>query len=173
MAATMPAAYDDTNANPQPDLADSDQDAEGEEDIDVYHSVPPGDTAGGACTPSEQLRFGGNEHTEMKDQYSDVQADDTTGHTGKQVEPQTLEHEVEEGDAVGAVKFPEDEVSSHNDDADGDAAYENESAVEEIEKSDKATSSDDSDAGEDDWEAESNIRDDNEAEEVQNPNNCM
>lgn len=169
----MPAAYDDTSANPQPDLADSDQDAEGEEDIDIYHSVPSGDTGVGTCTPSEQLGFGRNEHTEMKDQYSNIQAGNETGHTGKQVEPQTLEPEYEGGDAVGAVKFPEDEVSSHNDDEDGDAAYEHESVAEGHEKSDKASSSGDSDAVDDDWEAESNGHDDNEAEEVQNPNHCM
>lgn len=168
MAATMPAAYDDTNANSQPDLADSDQDAEGEEDIDIYHSLPSGDTGGGVGTPSEQLGVGGNEQTETKDEYSDVQADNITEHAGKQIEPQTVEPEHEGGDAVGAVKIPEGEVSSHDGDAEGDAPYEHESDDAENEKS-----SDDSDPGDDDWEAESHGRDDNEAEEIQNPNNCM
>lgn len=169
----MPAAYDDTNANPEPDLADSDQDAEGEEDTDIYHSVPPpGNIDGEAYTPSGQIEAGGIEQTQMKDEFTNMETNHEMGHTGKQVEPQTLEPEYDEGDAVGAVKFPEDEVSSHNDDADADPAFENESVVEEIEKSDKATTSDDSDGGDDDWEAESNNRDDNEAEAL-NPNNCM
>jgi histone acetyltransferase SAS3 len=166
----MPAAFDDTNPNPEPDLADSDQDAEGEEDTDIYHVPPSGDT-GGVYTPSEQLGAGENEQTPMNEDYSNMGINHETRHTGKQVEPQTLEPEYEEGDAVGAVKFPNDEVSSQNDDPDVDAAFENESGDEENEKSDKASSSDDSDGGDDDWEAESG-RDDNEIEGP-NPNNCM
>lgn len=171
----MPAAYDATNTNPQPDLADSDQDAEGEEDIDLYHSVPPADTGERVATPSEQLGVGGNEESGAQDGYNNVEAEHNVGHTGKQIEPHTAEPELEEGDAVGKVKFPEEEVSSHNDDADGDAPYENESGDEEIAKSDKGSSSDDSDAGDEDWEAESNGRDDNEieAEGALNANNCM
>lgn len=36
MAATMPATYDDPRTNTQTDMVDSDQDAEGEEDPDLY-----------------------------------------------------------------------------------------------------------------------------------------
>jgi histone acetyltransferase SAS3 len=163
MAATVPATYDNSNIDLQPDLVDSDQDAEGDEDVDLYPQAQPPEY--------HQRRNAGDSPTLGKDVEaiiaSELNIHEVRMHSEREEEErETLEKsDVGNGDGevVGAVKFPDG-------DRDSDVAFENESS-EANGDSDTDSSRDESEV-EEEWEAESNDRDEADAEAL-NPSNCM
>lgn len=162
MAATVPATEDDTKVNPQSDVVDSDQDAEGEEDPDLYQM-------------DQQLQDAVHKSVSCE-QAAEVEA----GEEAKREEQQGNDKdegvelpdaEEDDAEAVGAVKLPEGEAKSDSEDGEADAPFEHESN-EDNGKSEPDSSSDESDAEEEEWEAESNDHEDVDAEKS-GRGNCM
>ncbi|KAF9888097.1 hypothetical protein FE257_009233 [Aspergillus nanangensis] len=165
MPASVAAAHDDTEMRPPPDAVDSDQDAEGEEETDLYqmdqqlqdavHRAYSGEVAEEAAKAS---------HSEDADAEGEPDTDLMVDGANDETEP------------VGAVKIPDEAPSLDNDDAasemadpDGDPAFENQSDSER-EASRSRSSSHDSD---DEWEGESNGREDVEADNHTVRGNCI
>ncbi|KAL2005766.1 hypothetical protein VTN00DRAFT_10259 [Thermoascus crustaceus] len=159
MAATVPATEDDTKVNPQPDVVDSDQDAEGEEDTDLYQM-------------DQQLQDAVHKSVSCEQSDEEEAAEVEAGQEAKGEEQQGNDKdegvelpdaEEDDAEAVGAVKLPEGEANSDSEDGEADAPFENESN-EDNGKSEPDSSSDESDAEEEEWEAESNDHEDVDAE---------
>jgi histone acetyltransferase SAS3 len=170
MAATVPATYDNSNIDRQQDLVDSDQDAEGDEDVDLYSQVQP---------PEYHQRGNTGDSPTLGKDVEAIIAGQLNSHgvrehsEGDEDERETLEKsDVGDGDgeAVGAVKFPDGNRDSDSNVDDPDVAFENESS-EANGNSDTDSSRDESEV-EEEWEAESNDRDEADAEAL-NPSNCM
>ena len=153
----MPPATEELERDLQEDMVDSDQDAEGEEETDLYqmdaqlqnavHRAYSGEMA------EETEKHPGNEPTDDADAEGEPDTEMNTGGENDETEP------------VGAVKLPDDVQSSDEEaasvaDADADSAFENESS---------APSSSESD--DEDWEGESN-HEDGEAD-IPSRGNCM
>ncbi|KAL2365828.1 hypothetical protein RJZ56_001283 [Blastomyces dermatitidis] len=185
MAATVPAAYGNTSIDRQPDLVDSDQDAEGDEDDEFYPSLPQ--TA--PTIPQENVDIPSNLGKDVETiTASENEANREDGAGG--VDNPEADHKDdianidgvadadrdgdEETEAIGAVKFPDGDAKSDSDGEDDDpndpdVEFENES------NGVKADSDDDSSEGseaDEEWEAESNDVEDAEAD-ASNPNNCI
>ncbi|PGH07261.1 hypothetical protein AJ80_08021 [Polytolypa hystricis UAMH7299] len=170
----MPAAYENTSVEHRPTLDDSDQDAEGDEDIDIYHHLQaPDNVIIQEENNTDQLvgkSVDGAIDTEQAD-IAGVEEQLNTGleqDPGDQSEPGEEDH-AEDAEAVGAVKLPESEDKSESEADDPDIDYESEVAVESVGSSD--ASSDESE-GEEEWEAESNDNEEADAD-VSGPNICI
>ncbi|KAK2805294.1 hypothetical protein FQN50_006194 [Emmonsiellopsis sp. PD_5] len=170
MAATVPAAYGNTGLDRQPDLVDSDQDAEGDEDYEIYQEIPPAGTTPRPDNTDEPANLGkdveaiiAEESQAGEQQPGDEGAEDEDRDADADGEPD------DESEAVGAVKFPDGDAKSESDADDADVAFENESS--EANRSSSSDSSEESEA-EEEWEAESNDHDEADAEAL-NPNNCI
>lgn len=166
MPATVPPA-DTTEMRPPADTVDSDQDAEGEEETDLYqmdqqlqdavHRAYSGEVA-------EEAAHADHDHD------LDAEGEPDTELMMNGVNDQT--------EPVGAVKLPDQEVSLDNEDAAsgtadadgaGDPVFENQSDS-EAEASRPSSSSGESD---DEWEGESNDRELAEADINTVRGNCM
>ncbi|KAB8239381.1 putative histone acetyltransferase [Aspergillus alliaceus] len=163
MPATAPPADDDTEMRPPPDVVDSDQDAEGEEETDLYqmdqqlqdavHRAYSGEVA-------EEVDSAGRE--EDKDAEGEP---DSNG-------------ENDETEPVGAVKLPKGKSSPDNEDAadaEGDPAFDNQSDSDQDASSSSSNSrhSDDEDEDDEEWEGESNDQDDVEVDNTTVRGNCI
>lgn len=171
MAATAPATYDDTKADPQANMVDSDQDAEGEEDTDLYQMDQQLQDAVHKADSGEH-----EEDDASQAEHLDVPNEDLVENKGKGVARPRLDEDDEETVPVGAVKLPEGQINSESEDAesdadDVDAAFEEESN-EDNEKSESGSGSDESDGEEEEWEAESNDGEDAEGDKS-GRGNCM
>ncbi|GAD94447.1 protein mst2 [Paecilomyces variotii No. 5] len=164
MAATAPATYDDTKLDPQADVVDSDQDAEGEEDTDLYQMDQQLQDAVHKAASGHE-----DDDASQAGLHDDAQNQEPQTNKGKDVARSGQEEDDDdEAVPVGAVKLPEGQADSdsedaESDDGDADAAFEDESN-EDNEKSASGSGSDESDGEEEDWEAESNDGDDGEGD---------
>ncbi|KAJ5637720.1 hypothetical protein N7490_007599 [Penicillium lividum] len=148
MAATVPPVNDDPgHLDPLGDQVDSDLDAEGEEETDLYQM-------------DQQLQDA--VHRAFSGENGDTEAE---------ARVRNLQNGDDETEPVGAVKVPEDESFDEDDaesgiaDADGDPAFEDENEPE-------ASGSSDSESEAQDWEAESNGHEDGDAE-IRSRTNCI
>lgn len=173
MAATVPITYDDTLLNLETDAINSDQDAEGEEDTDLYQMDQQLQDAVHKADSGDRIE--GGEIETMKHCKSNVHLG------GGDNESKSAEVEAD-SEAVGAVKVPEgqenidsDDSESEADDVEADAAFENDSNNEDA-KSGTNSNTEDSDEEEEEeeeeWEAESNEHDEAEGDRM-GPGNCM
>ena len=168
----MPATYGSSNIDRQPVLLDSDQDAEGDEDIDLYPSAqPPEYHQHGKVGETRTL----GKDVEAIKIAGELDSDEIQNHNDGDGEREPLEkYEAGDGDGdvevVGAVKFLNGDRGSDSDVDDPDVAFENESS--EANGNSDTDSSRDGSEVEEEWEAESNDRDEADAEAL-NPNNCM
>ncbi|PGH08499.1 hypothetical protein AJ79_05989 [Helicocarpus griseus UAMH5409] len=189
MAATVPAAYGSTSIDRQPDLVDSDQDAEGDEDDELYQAIPQpvttlqqdnvnttptlGKDVGAIITGErEASQFEGQQQIEE----GSVEKADNGEINQEDEDADAVAEAEEETETVGAVKFPDGDgdVKSDSGDEDDDAddpdvAFDNESS--EVNGGSDSDSSEGSEA-EEEWAAESNDGDDADADAL-NPNNCI
>lgn len=156
MAATVPPVNDDPGKLDPPvdqDQVDSDLDAEGEEETDLYQM-------------DQQLQnalhqaYSGETAEEIDDGKGTLRGATRSQRNG----------DVDDTEPVGAVKLPDNEIESEDEDgesrtADGDAdpAFEDDNDREE---------SADSESGEEDWEAESNGHEDGDGD-TRSRANCM
>lgn len=136
--------------DPPADQVDSDLDAEGEEETDLYQMDQQLQDAVHRAYNGEVAEENGDSGAEGETARADAQ-DDEDGGDNDETEP------------VGAVKLPDREGSSEDEDAefetadaDADPAFEEDS---DREASDAESSESESEA-EEDWEAESNGRED-------------
>lgn len=165
----MPPAIEELERDLQADVVDSDQDAEGEEETDLYQMDAQLQNAVHRAYSGEVAEETGNRHAGNHELNEDVDAEgepDSEANTGGGNE---------ETEPVGAVKLPENAQSSDNEDAasetaDADAEGEADPAFENNESS-AASSSEESDADED-WEGESHGREDAKAD-IASQGNCM
>lgn len=158
----MPPPIEETERDLQADLVGSDQDAEGEEETDLYQMDAQLQNAvhraySGEIAEETENRHAGNiESAEDADAEGEPDPEANTGGDNDETEP------------VGAVKLPDDAQSSDNEDADADAdadpAFENE-------ESSAGPSSEESDADEE-WEGESNGHEDAKADVISR-GSCM
>lgn len=161
MLATMPPAIEELERDLQAEAVDSDQDAEGEEETDVYqmdaqlqdavHRAYSGDIA----EQHKNHQAGNSKPPEEPDAEWEPDTEANAGGHTEETEP------------VGAVKLPDD-ASSGGEDAAVDAA---EGDADPAFENDEPSSSEASDA-EEDWEGESNGRDDAEVDNI-GRGNCM
>lgn len=164
MSATLPPANDVPEMdNPPADMMDSDQDAEGEEETDFYQMDQQ---LQDAVHRAEENTMNNDEDRDA-DGEPDIEA--------------ILDGDNDETEPVGAVKLPDEAAqSSDNDededaDADADADAEADPVFENRSASDRAgssSSSQASDAEEEEWDGESNIHEDAELGNILR-NNCM
>ncbi|PYI06418.1 putative histone acetyltransferase [Aspergillus sclerotiicarbonarius CBS 121057] len=157
MPPILPPANDDSELRTPVDMVDSDQDAEGEEETDLYqmdqqlqdavHRAFTGEAAEEAATgdPGDDQDAEGEPDTEMN-----------------------LDGDQNDAEPVGAVKLPQngpaaddEEAASGTADADADPAFDNQSDSDQ-EASRSSSSSQESD--DEEWEGESNDHEDAEAE---------
>lgn len=163
MAATVPPAIDDPgNLDPPTDQVDSDLDAEGEEETDLYQM-------------DQQLQDAVHRayHGEVTEENSDGGADGEARCADARSEQNG--GDMDETEPVGAVKLPDENVSSEDEDmesgvadADADSAFEDDN---DRDASNPESSESESEA-EEDWEAESNGREDADVE-IRSRANCM
>lgn len=169
----MPPAIEELERDLQADVVDSDQDAEGEEETDLYQMDAQLQNAvhraysGEVAEETDNRHVGNHETAEDADAEGEPDPEANTGGGNDDTEP------------VGAVKLPEDAQSSDNEDpasetvdadADADAEGEADPAFENNDSS-AASSSEESDADED-WEGESPGREDAKAD-IAGQGNCM
>ncbi|KAI2730701.1 hypothetical protein CBS147332_2553 [Penicillium roqueforti] len=160
MAATVPPANDESGKlDPPVDPADSDLDAEGEEETDLYEMDQRLQDAVHRAYTGEVDEDGPDETADGKNGSIKFNGEDDDDNDG--AEP------------VGAVKLPDDDAGSEEDyaesetaDADADPGFEaNERDASEPESSDHESEAED-------WEAESNGREDVETD-IRSGSNCL
>ncbi|KKZ62520.1 histone acetyltransferase [[Emmonsia] crescens] len=176
MAATVPAAYGNTSIDRQPDLVDSDQDAEGDEDDELYQELPQSATTSPQENVSAPANLGNDAEAiivserEASDEGGAGEVDKPGTNDGNDVADVDADEETE---AVGAVKFPDGDARSDSGDEDDvddpDVEFENESSG--VKAGSDSDSSEESEVDEE-WEAESNDGEDADADAL-NPNNCI
>ncbi|EER23555.1 MOZ/SAS family protein [Coccidioides posadasii C735 delta SOWgp] len=172
MAATMPAEYENATVEEDENMADSEQDAEGEDDVDMYHPL----TAPG--------NFGGSEYVGTQHGLAELSAEpnhvNTVEETAQKVErtgaldSADINENNGDNERVRPVKYlPVDYKSeSDADDAgDADPSFINEESESARDVVSNQSSDDDSEVDED-WEAESDDRDSADAEDL-TLNNCI
>ncbi|KAL5362510.1 hypothetical protein BJX96DRAFT_154083 [Aspergillus floccosus] len=149
MPATVPPANDDTEMRPPADAVDSDQDAEGEEETDLYQMDQQLQDAVHRAYSGEVAEEAANAANTADDEDLDAEGepDIELDLAGENVDAQP----------VGAVKVPEDAPTVDNED---DPAFEHHSDSEQ-EASGSSSSSQESD---EEWEGESNDREDAEGD---------
>jgi histone acetyltransferase SAS3 len=159
MAATVPPANDNPGKlDALPDQVDSDIDAEGEEETDLYQMDQQ-------LQDAVHRAYSGEEAEDIGDSAdSEAMRDDANS--------DRLSGDNDETEPVGAVKVPDDEASSEDEDADadadGDPAFEDENDRD----ASNAESSEGESEAEEDWEAESNGGEDADAD-IRSRANCM
>ncbi|KAJ5655954.1 hypothetical protein N7507_007904 [Penicillium longicatenatum] len=159
MAATVPPANEDPGRPDLPaDQVDSDLDAEGEEETDLYGM-------------DQQLQDAVHRafSREGEADNGDGEADAAAARMRSQQNGGD-----DETEPVGAVKLPDDESSGDDDDADGEsqnADGEGDPAFED-ENDREASESSDSESEAEDWEAESNGHEDGDAE-IRSRTDCI
>ncbi|KAE8144754.1 hypothetical protein BDV25DRAFT_87084 [Aspergillus avenaceus] len=162
MPATAPLADDDTEMRPPTDVADSDQDAEGEEETDLYQMDQQLQDAVQKAYSGELAEENGNSGPEEDlDAEGEPDPDVNSNDDNDDTEP------------VGAVKLPKGDRSLDDEDAvdsDGDPAFDNQS---ENDQDASGSSSSSSDEGDEEWEGESNDRDEVEADNNTVRGNCL
>ncbi|KAJ5504369.1 hypothetical protein N7463_007243 [Penicillium fimorum] len=160
MAATVPPANDEPGKlDPTVDPADSDLDAEGEEETDLYEMDQRlQDAVHRAYTGEDE---------DGPEEAADGNNSSINGSNGED------DDDNDEAEPVGAVKLPEDDAGSEEDyaesetaDADADPGFEaNDRDASEPESSDHESEAED-------WEAESNSREDIETD-IRSGSNCV
>jgi histone acetyltransferase SAS3 len=159
MAATVPPANDNPGKlDALPDQVDSDIDAEGEEETDLYQMDQQ-------LQDAVHRAYSGEEAEDIGDSAdSEAMRDDANS--------DRLSGDNDETEPVGAVKVPDDEASSEDEDADadadGDPAFEDENDRD----ASNAESSEGESEAEEDWEAESNGGEDADAD-IRSRANCI
>lgn len=161
MAATVPPANDEPGKlDPPLDTADSDLDAEGEEETDLYEMDQQLQNAVHRAYTGEADGYGADDGANGKDTRTPVMnGQNGGGGDGDDTEP------------VGAVKLPDGEVASEeeyaeSDAGDADPAFEgNDRDASEAESTDRESEAED-------WEVESNGREEVEAD-VRSGANCL
>ncbi|KAI9931344.1 hypothetical protein ASPWEDRAFT_145547 [Aspergillus wentii DTO 134E9] len=161
MPAAVPPANDDTEMNPLADVVDSDQDAEGEEETDMYEMDQQLQDAVHRSYSADATREAGDEDAEAEpDEDQDAEGE-------PDIDANLVDGDNDETEPVGAVKLPDNIPTSDNEDAadaDGDPAFENQSDSDN--EGSGSSSSSQGSAGEADWEAESNGHDDAEMDNI-------
>jgi histone acetyltransferase SAS3 len=147
----MPATYNDAMENQEAGVVDSDQDAEGEEDTDLYRM-------------DQQLQ--GAVHKEGSGEQADE--DEVEGDIDDDSKLSDIQVDKENIIAINTLEI---EGNAGVEAVDAGATVMNESHIEGT-KSDSNPNSEASDGDEEEWEAESNERDEIEVEKV-GGNNCM
>ncbi|KAF7592456.1 hypothetical protein BBP40_000237 [Aspergillus hancockii] len=167
MPATAPPADDDTEMRPLADVVDSDQDAEGEEETDLYQMDQQlQDAVHRAYSVEIAEEVDGTGRGEDKDVEGERDPDmDSSG-------------ENDETESVGVVELLKDRPSLDNEDevdADGDPAFENQSDSDQDASGSGSSSrdSDEDDEDDEEWEGESNDRDDVEVDNHTVRGNCI
>ena len=161
MAATVPPANDNPGKLDSPaDQIDSDIDAEGEEETDLYHMDQQLQDAVHRAYSGEEAEDNGDS-ADSEAMRDDANSDQLSGDN-------------DETEPVGAVKVPDDEASSEEEDADADADADADPAFEDENDRDasNAESSEGESEAEEDWEAESNGGEDADAD-IRSRANCM
>jgi histone acetyltransferase SAS3 len=164
MPATASPADDDTAMRPPADVVDSDQDAEGEEETDLYQM-------------DQQLQDAVHRaySVEVAEEVDSTGREEDKDADGEQDSDVDLNGDNNETEPVGAVKLPKGRPSLGNGDAvdaDGDTAFENQSDSDQ-DASGTGSSSRDSDEDDEEWDGESNDRDDVEVDNHTVRGNCM
>ncbi|KAB8273628.1 hypothetical protein BDV30DRAFT_210189 [Aspergillus minisclerotigenes] len=166
MTATAPPADDDTEMRLPPDLVDSDQDAEGEEETDLYQMDQQ-------LQDAVHRAYSG----EVAEESNSASREDDRDAEGEPDSDLDSNGENDETEPVGAVKLPKGKSSLDNEDAadaEGDAAFENQSDSDQ-DASGSSSSSRGSDEEDDDeeWDGESNDHDDAEVDNNTVRGNCI
>ncbi|KAL1959314.1 hypothetical protein VTO42DRAFT_2501 [Malbranchea cinnamomea] len=179
MVATLPVAYGDAAMDQQPALHDSDQDAEGEEDIDVYPPTLPAEAPSEAADNSGDVKV---EENAKLGEHQDNAVPIETGDSDELVPPTSnlVEFEAGEGEqdpksiSAQEAQNNEDKSASEVDDDDDsdDASYHSTVSRNYANSRKKHSSSDDESDVDEEWEAESND-DDADAEELTSNNICI
>ncbi|CAI7631964.1 unnamed protein product [Penicillium glandicola] len=161
MAATVPPANDEPGKlNPPVDPADSDLDAEGEEETDLYEMDQQ-------LQDAVHRAYTGEVDEDGPEDAADGNNSSINGLNGED------DDDNDEAEPVGAVKLPDDDAGSEEDyaesetaDADADPGFEaNDRDASEPESSDHESEAED-------WEAESNGREDIETD-IRSGSNCV
>ena len=156
MAATVPPANDEPGKlDPPVDTADSDLDAEGEEETDLYEMDQQ-------LQDAVHRAYTGEADEDGPDEAADEQNTRARTLNGED------DGDNDEAEPVGAVKLPDEEeyAESETADADGDPVFEeNDRDASEAESSDHESEAED-------WEAESNDREDVEID-IRSRANCL
>lgn len=155
MTAIMPASHDELSINPQAELVDSDQDAEGEEDTDLYQldqelqSAVQKAEAGDAAEdePTAESEVGDDNRSEDE---SAVVNDDAVSRDSED------DDEIVDSRRPSRVRATGSLSKSDNEESDPDVAFENGLEA----HSDSDSVSNESDAEAEDWDVESNEKDD-------------
>lgn len=159
MAATVPPANDNPGKLDSPaDQIDSDIDAEGEEETDLYHMDQQLQDAVHRAYSGEEAEDNGDS-ADSEAMRDDANSDQLSGDN-------------DETEPVGAVKVPDDEASSDDEDADADADADPAFDDENDRDASNAESSEGESEAEEDWEAESNGGEDADAD-IRSRANCM
>ncbi|GFF41615.1 histone acetyltransferase mst2 [Aspergillus udagawae] len=156
MPATVLPAIDDPETRPPADMVDSDQDAEGEEETDLYEM-------------DQQLQNAVHRaySGETADGVQDADYDEDEDAEGEPDTELNINGDNDDAEPVGAVKIPDAAGSLDNDDAASAAAdAEDDPAFENPSDSDApaASSSSSESEADEEWEAESNSREDAEVD---------
>lgn len=161
MAATVPPANDEPGKlDPPVDTADSDLDAEGEEETDLYEMDQQ-------LQDAVHRAYTGEADEDGPDEAADEQNTRARTLNGED------DGDNDEAEPVGAVKLPDEDAVSEEEyaesetaDADGDPVFEeNDRDASEAESSDHESEAED-------WEAESNDREDVEID-IRSRANCL
>ncbi|EEP80416.1 protein mst2 [Uncinocarpus reesii 1704] len=167
MAATMLAEYQNTAVEDE-NMADSEQDAEGEDDVDLYHQLTASANFGGT-------EFAGANH--MIDREVGSEQDYTGEAAGQNVEMtgaldvNDINESNQEHEPMQTVKYLPVEYKSESDVEEGDPSFTNDASESGRDGVSNQSSDDDSEADED-WEAESDDRDSADVEDT-TQNNCI
>ncbi|KAI1957270.1 Histone acetyltransferase [Ophidiomyces ophidiicola] len=167
MAATMLAEYDKTAMAEDEDMADSEQDAEGEEDVDLYPTFSGSATFTESQYPHPADEVDGDVSVPEQQNGTET-SDQKTEKTGALKVSAVVKH-YEEVRAAAVNCLPVD-YKSESDAGDADASFTNE-ASESIKDGAINQSSDEDSEADEDWEVESD-RDSVNVEEL-NKNNCI
>lgn len=156
MAATVPPANDNPGKlDPPADQIDSDIDAEGEEETDLYQMDQQLQDAVHRAYSGEEAEDNGDSDSMRDDANSDRQSGDN-----------------DETEPVGAVKVPDEDAYSEDEDADADADADPAFEDDNDREASNAESSEAESEVEEDWEAESNGGEDADAD-IRSRTNCM
>ena len=162
MAVTAPPVNDELGPlDPPADQMDSDLDAEGEEETDLYQMDQQ-------LQDAVHRAYSGEEAEEI----GDSGADGEIMRTGAKNERVGGDNDNDETEPVGAVKLPEDEESSDEEDAESGIADADVDPAFEEDNDQDASEPSDSESEADDWEAESNGQGDADAD-IRSRANCM
>lgn len=147
MAATVSPVNERGKLDPPADQVDSDLDAEGEEETDLYQMDQQLQDAVHRAYNGEVAEENGDSSAEVETARADAQSDQDGGDN-------------DETEPVGAVKLPDNEGSSEDEDADFETAADADPAFEANDREASDAESSESESEAEDWEAESNGRED-------------